>query len=218
MAKKETNEVIHLYNPDSDLKIAKVSIVGDSPLIISKYTRGTIQELSDKQKGVAAKGRKNVQMYQEAIEKIHWLHSLPPVDEMVYDEDTLNELLKTNVPCIPGVSIWKAVLSTITRCGFDNYSTKAKATFRVCEDKIPISFSRMEIEEKIIPSQVGKKPILNYRPVFYDWSAEFTIKFTTDVYSAEQIFAFINQSGFSNGIGSNRPGTSGTNGMFHILT
>lgn len=215
-AAKPQEEIIHLFDPQHDLLTTKIKIAGDSPLMLSKYTRGTIDDLKNKQTGKASKGRKDVQKYYEVIERIHWLESLPAEEEIVYDEETLNELLRDNKPCVLGVAVWKSVLNTIVRCGFDTYSTKAKATFRVVDDKVPISFSKMSIDERLVPSKVGQKPILTYRPVFHDWSAEFTIKFTTDNYSAEQILAFINQAGFSNGIGTCRPGTSGTYGMFHI--
>ena len=219
MAKaKQQEEIIHLFDPQKDLLTTKIKIAGDSPLMLSKYTRGTIKDITGTQTGVAKKGRKNVEKYYEVIERIHWLNPLPPEEEIIYDEETLNDLLTNNKPCILGVAIWKSVLNTIVRCGFDTYSTKAKATFRVVDDKIPITFSEMKIDERLIPAKMSKAPILTYRPVFYDWEAEFTIKFTTDNYSAEQILAFINQAGFSNGIGSCRPGTSGTHGMFRIIS
>lgn len=213
---KESNRTIKLFDPAKDLKYAKVTIMGDTPIILSKITRQTAAGLIGNQKGEAKKGKKNVNMYEEVIERIHWETKLPPMDEVDYTADGLNNLLATNRPCITGEAIQKAVASTVVRCGFDTYSTGLKATFRVVDEKIPISYSRMEIDEKIIPAKKGS-PILTYRPFFYDWSAEFNIMFTTDVYSDEQIFAFINQTGFSNGLGSHRPGTSGNNGMFHIV-
>lgn len=217
MAKKnEQNEIIKLYDPQKDLKIAEVKITGDTPLMLSKYTRGTISALTDKQTGKADKGRKNVDKFYEVIERIHWLDPLPPENEMIYDEQELNRLLTENKPCVLGTAIWKSVLSTVVRCGFDTYSTKLKATFRVLDDKVPIEFGKMVIDERIVPSKTGQKPILTYRPVFHDWSAKFRICFTEDVYSSEQIFAFLNQSGFSGGIGTCRPGTSGFYGMFHV--
>lgn len=213
----QQSEVIHLFDPQKDLLTAKIKIAGDSPLMLNKYTRGTLKDLTDTQTGKAKKGRKDVQKYYEIIERIHWLNPLPAEEDIVYDAETLDDLLENNKPCVTGVSLWKAVLSTIVRCGFDTYSTKAKATFRVVDDLVPISFSKMTISEQIVPSKTGQKPILTYRPVFYDWQTEFMIRFTTDIYSTEQILAFINQAGFSNGIGTCRPGTSGTFGMFHII-
>lgn len=215
MSKKETT--IKLFDPSKDLIHAKVTIVGDSPLILSKFTRQTVQDLSDIQAGKAEKGRKNVDMFQEVIERITWLNPLPPINQMEYSADMLERLQRENKPCVLGEAIQKAVAATVVRCGFDTYSTSLKATFRVVDEKVPIDYSKMVIDERIIPAKRGA-PILTYRPVFYDWSAEFSIMFTEDVYSAEQIFAFINQSGFSNGLGSHRPGTSGSNGMFHIVS
>lgn len=213
---RESSRTIKLFDPAKDLKYAKVTIMGDTPLVLSKITRQTAAGLITTQTGEAKKGKKNVNMYEEVIERITWEHKLPPVDEMNYTVEGLEELQRTNRPCILGEAVQKAVASTVVRCGFDTYSTGLKATFRVVDEKIPISYSRLEIDERIIPAKKGS-PILTYRPFFYDWSAEFNIMFTTDVYSDEQIFAFINQAGFSNGLGSHRPGTSGNNGMFHIV-
>lgn len=214
MAKR--NETIRLFDPQKDIIRAKVTIQGDTPLILSKLTRGTAQALSDVQTGAATKGRKNINMYEEVIERITWLKNLPPVDEMQYTQEELEDLQKNNCPCILGEAIQKAVAATVVRCGYDTYSTSLKATFRVTDEKVPIKYSKMEIDGRIIPAKRGA-PILTYKPVFYDWSAAFNIMFTTDIYSAEQIFAFINQAGFSNGLGCHRPGTNGANGMFHIV-
>lgn len=213
---KEANRTIKLFDPSKDLKYAKVTIMGDTPLILSKITRQTASGLIVTQTGEAKKGKKNVNMYEEVIERITWEKKLPPVELMNYTAEGLEELQATNRPCVLGEAVQKAVASTVVRCGFDTYSTGLKATFRVIDEKIPISYSRIEIEERIIQAKKGA-PILTYRPFFYDWSAEFNIMFTNDVYSDEQIFAFINQAGFSNGLGSHRPGTSGNNGMFHIV-
>lgn len=212
---KETNKTIKLFDPAKDLKYAQITIVGDTPIILSKITRQTAQNLSGIQTGEAKKGKKNVNMYEEVIERITWLYNLPPIQEMEYNEETLIKLQETNSPCILGEAIQKSVASTVVRCGFDTYSTGLKATFRVIDEKVPIKYSKLEIDERIIPAKRGA-PILTYRPIFHDWSATFNIMFTTDVYSEEQIFAFINQSGFSNGLGSHRPGTSGSHGMYHI--
>lgn len=222
MGKKEVqvDTTIKLFDPKKDLKYMNITVAGDSPLILSKYTRKTLGGLTDTQEGKGdkkQKAKKNVNMYEEVIERIHWETPLPPVEEMVYNEETLSNLVNNNRPCILGVAFWKSVLATITRCGFDTYSTKARATFRVMTEKCPVTFSHFEIDGRIIPAKVGGSPILTYRPVFYNWSTTFEICYTTDIYSDEQILAFINQSGFSNGIGSNRPGTSGTNGMYHIV-
>lgn len=213
---KEANKTIKLFDPTKDLKYAKITIAGDTPIILSKITRQTAQGLSGIQTGEAKKGRKNVNMYEEVIERITWLRTLPPTDQMEYTEKELIHLQETNCPCILGEAIQKAVASTVVRCGFDTYSTGLKATFRVVNEKVPIKYSSLEIDERIIPAKKGA-PILTYRPILHDWSASFDIMFTTDVYSEEQIFAFINQAGFSNGLGSHRPGTSGNNGMFHII-
>ena len=48
---------------------------------------------------------------------------------------------------------------------------------------------------------------------FSGWSAEFTIQFTENVYSLEQIINIINLAGFGLGIGSGR--TSGY-GRYHV--
>ena len=62
-------------------------------------------------------------------------------------------------------------------------------------------------------SPVRGKPALVRMNRFSGWSAEFTIQFTENVYSLEQIINIINLAGFGLGIGSGR--TSGY-GRYHV--
>lgn len=217
MATKKQEQEIRLFDPAKDLKRMKITILGDSPIILSKMTATAEENLTGIQSGEARKGKNPVELYRDIIQKIHWYEPLSNYEDLEYTEEFLCRLLKENSPCVLGEAIWKAVLSTIVRCGFDTYSTKAKATFRVIEEKVPIQYEEFQIDQRLIPAKKSKAPILTYRPILYGWKATFNIMFTTDIYSEEQIVAFINQAGFSNGLGSHRPGTSGSNGMFHII-
>lgn len=77
---------------------------------------------------------------------------------------------------------------------------------------VPIKFTEHYIDEKLM-SPVRGKPVLVRMNRFSGWSAEFTIQFTENVYSLEQIINIINLAGFGLGIGSGR--TSGY-GRYHV--
>lgn len=56
-----------------------------------------------------------------------------------------------------------------------------------------------------------------FRPIYKDWTAEFTITYNGNLFSAEQLFALLNLGGFHVGVCEHRPGKSGgQNGIFQI--
>lgn len=75
----------------------------------------------------------------------------------------------------------------------------------------PTDFTE-EGDEKLMSPKKGA-PVLVRLNRFSGWSATFTIQYTENAYSLEQILNIIRLAGFGNGIGSGR--TSGY-GRYHI--
>ena len=68
------------------------------------------------------------------------------------------------------------------------------------------------IDEKLMSPKKGS-PVLVHLNRFSGWSATFTIQYTENAFSIEQIVNIINLAGFGNGIGSGR---SSGYGRYHV--
>ena len=77
---------------------------------------------------------------------------------------------------------------------------------------VPITFAEHFIDEKLMSPKKGA-PVLVHLNRFSGWKAEFTLSYTENAYSIEQIVNIINLAGFGIGIGSGR--TSGY-GRYHV--
>lgn len=203
MAKKQ--EVIEMK--PIDVKYAKITIKGDTDLLLHKMDKINRQNLIDKQKGKEKKSKTTaVDKWLVAITTLTWRDGEP----QEYTEETYVDALQNNAPCISGFGLKKSFCETITRLGFETYSTNFKASMQIMEDNIPIKFAECELQEKLIPTPTGS-PMLSYINCFKGWSATFEIRYIENYYSFEQILNFIKYAGFAIGIGSGRPGKSTSN-------
>lgn len=191
---------------------ARISIVGDSDLILNKMRDSTTQELADKQEGKVQGTKKPVNMYEHLVGSIHWLKG----EESDYTEEGWKNALANNIPGYPSSGMKKALCDAVVRVLGETYSTKFNANVQILDSFLPIEFSASNYDKSLFSPQKGS-PVLCYRNVFKDWKTTFTIKYIPDNYSLERIIEVINCAGFACGIGSHRPSSKGgSNGMFHV--
>lgn len=196
----------------SGFKTAKITIFGDSDLILNKMRASVADDLADKQEGKAAKARKPVNMWEHLVGSLHWIQG----EEIDYTEEGWKKALKENKVGYPSSGLKKCFCDIIPRLNIDRYSTGFNASVQVLESMIPIDFMEVGIDKQLFSPQKGS-PVLCYRNVFKGWSSTFTIKYTEEAYGIEEIVNIINKSGFSGGIGSHKPSSKGgSNGMFHV--
>ena len=191
---------------------ARITITGDSDLILNKMRDSTTQELADKQEGKAQGTRKPVNMYEHLVGSIHWLKG----EETDYTEEGWKNALENNTPGYPSSGMKKALCDAVVRVIGETYSTKFNANVQILDSFLPIKFGASSYDKSLFSPQKGS-PVLCYRNVFRDWETSFTIKYIPDNYSLEQIIEIIDCAGFACGIGSHRPSSKGgSNGMFHV--
>lgn len=191
-------------------KVATISIAGDSDLILNKMNDISTRMLVDQRKD-KAKTLEKPNKWEQIITSIHWLNGKP----VEFSENTLQEKLQSDVPCISGFGLKKSFEQAVVRNEIDSYSTKFSASMNIIgrgDNLIPIHFSEHHVDEKLMSPKRGA-PILVYLNRFSGWSAEFQISYLETTYSLEQIVNIINLAGFGLGIGSGR--TSGY-GRYHV--
>lgn len=198
-----------------DVRTATFVIEGDSDLVLNKMSARSAREMTDARKG-KDKVMQDPNVWEDIITSIHWKDGIPVQDTYKEcDEELLHQLLSNNKPCITAFGLKKSLNQAVVRNEIDKYSTKFDNAVNVIADKglIPITFTEHFVDERLMSPQRGS-PILARINHFCNWRAEFTIGYTTNVYSLEQIANIIKLAGFGLGIGSGR--TSGY-GRYHII-
>ena len=202
--KTETIEIKRI-----DVKQVTVKIVGDGDLILNKMNDVSARQLTDQRKN-KAKDMEVPNEWEQIITALHWRDG-KPTD---FSEQGLIDALKNNAPCITAFGLKKSFGEAVVRNEIDKFKTKFDPSVNIIAkgNLIPIKCTEHYIDEKLM-SPVRGKPVLVRMNRFSGWSAEFTIQFTENVYSLEQIINIINLAGFGLGIGSGR--TSGY-GRYHV--
>ena len=202
--KAETIEIKRI-----DVKQVTVKIVGDGDLILNKMNDVSTRQLTDQRKN-KAKDMEVPNEWEQIITAMHWRDG-KPTD---FSEQGLIDALKNNAPCITAFGLKKSFGEAVVRNEIDKFKTKFDPSVNIIAkgNLVPIKFTEHYIDEKLMSPMRGK-PVLVRMNRFSGWSAEFTIQFTENVYSLEQIINIINLAGFGLGIGSGR--TSGY-GRYHV--
>ena len=192
-----------------ETKQVTVKIVGDGDLILNKMNDVSTRQLTEQRKN-KAKDLEVPNKWEQIITAMHWRDG-KPTD---FSEQGLIDALTNNAPCITAFGLKKSFGDAVVRNEIDTYKTKFDNSMNIDAKGglVPIKFTEYSIDEKLMSPKKGS-PVLVRMNRFSGWSAEFTISFTENVYSLEQILNIINLAGFGLGIGSGR--TSGY-GRYHI--
>lgn len=190
-------------------KTAEVTIVGDGDLVLNKMNDVTVRNLTQERKG-KAKNAEKPNKWEEIITSIHWLNGNP--DD--FSEEGFVEALTNNAPCITAFGLKKSFGDAVVRNEIDKYKTKFDTSVNVVAEKglIPITFTGHYIDERLMSPKKGS-PVLARLNHFTGWKATFTVRYTENIYSLEQIVNIINLAGFGLGIGSGR---SSGYGRYHV--
>lgn len=202
----EVSEVKGITIPRRNYKVATITLVGDTPLIVNKFSSKAKQEMFDKQtkKAKTARAAKDPeQCFRDSL----YILSQSKGGEIVYG--------------IPAGGLKKCAVSA---CRFVNgvKMTHAKGAFQVLADAltnlVPINGSEPEMREDIVRiGNFGNKVAdLRYRAMFREWKVKFAVKYDADLISAEQLANLYDVAGFSVGQCEWRTEKDGNFGMFHV--
>lgn len=210
MAAKNESIII----PAIDLKRIDIRVVGDSPLIMHKWSEKAKREMLDKQMKVAkTKGHDAKDPAADFIESMYWLDGEP--------EEKTEE------------GFAAAIASGKARFGFPSTAFKASAVSaayraKITKDKVSMNGAfhilgdMVEIKgiphprEDMVRIGMGKTADIRFRGEFPEWSAVLPIQFNAGVLSKEQLANMFNMGGFACGVGEWRPEKGGSYGMYHV--
>lgn len=195
-----------------EIKTARVKIVGDTDLILNKTNARYERECAAVAAGKTVT-KEQPNDWEDILTAVRWDKPFPvPTQEL--KEEHYYYMLENAKPCISAYGLYKSFGDAVVRNEIDTYATKIKNAVTVLStnDLIPINFAEASIVEKLMPLKKSGHTMAKLNR-FSGWDAEFTIRYTENVYSLNKIINIINLAGFGLGIGSGRP--SGY-GRYHI--
>ena len=210
MAKSQTIELKNI-----EVKNAQVFIVGDSDLILNKVNARYERELRDIDMGNKTV-KETPNMWEDIITAVKWNIPYPVNDSYTeMDEETYKYMIQNGKPCISSYGLWKSIGDAVVRNEIDTYATKIKNAVNIIatDNSIPIDFSEAYVDSRVMPLKKGGHTNTKLNR-FTGWSCNFTIRYTENVYTLNQIINFINLAGFGLGIGSGR---SSGYGRYHVV-
>jgi hypothetical protein len=180
--------------PKLSISRMDVTLVGDTPLIMHKWSEKAKKEMLDKQmkKAKPAKEAKDPDRdFEESIYRMADGH-----------------------PCFPVIAFKAAAVTACTSIG-NITKVAARQAFHIDGEWALIKGSAPRKREDMVRVGMGTADI-RYRGEFFPWYTTLTIAFNDRVMSAEQILNMLNTAGFGVGVGEWRPEKDGQYGRFHV--
>lgn len=217
MATKKTTEEVIEIRPIR-MERVKLRIVGDTPLIVHKWSEKAKREMLEAQSGKkTAKKKEAKDPVADFISSLYWLTPEPKDKTEKGFAKAVREGARFGFPV---TAIKKAGLSAAYRKGWIKNRLVMAGDFFIQSDDdglIEIHSSEPpEIREDMVKVGMGTADI-RYRAMFRDWWADLDITYDADgAFGLDSIVNTLSAGGTICGIGEWRVEKSGQNGMFHI--
>ncbi len=194
MAVQSKGTIIELPRPN--IQVLDVTLVGDSPLIVHKWSEKAKKQIRDKQQKKAQAGREAKDPEQDFKDSLH----LTPKGEYAF----------------PVIGFKSAAVTACTSTGAIT-KVAARQSFHIDGEFAILKGSEPRMREDMVKVGMGTADI-RYRGEYWPWWTTVRIRFNANVMSAEQILNLLNTAGFGVGVGEWRPERDGQFGLFHVAT
>lgn len=215
MAKAADKEVLEIR--PIEIKVAKIRIIGDTPLIMHAWSEKAKREMLEKQMKVTkSKAREAKNPVEDFIRSMYWLSPMPKDMTIEAYDKAIEEGARFGFPI---TAFKQAAISAAYRMGWAKDKMSLRGAFFIDGDEnqmLEIKSDKPVMREDMVKVGMGTADI-RYRGEFPNWSADITIKFNANgQYTLEQIINIINAGGYVCGVGEWRPERDGQYGMFHV--
>jgi hypothetical protein len=179
--------------PKLNIQFMTVRLVGDSPLIVHRFSEKSKKQILDKQMKRAKVAKEAKDPTQDYLESLYQ-----------HPEGGFG---------FPAVAFKAAAIDA---CSHVDGLTKvqARGAFHVMGEMAKIE-GEPQMREDMVRIAMGTTDI-RYRGEFKAWAVTLRLRFNANVLSAEQIVNLFNTAGFAIGVGEWRPQKDGIYGMFHV--
>lgn len=192
--------------PRLAIETIEIPIVGDSPLIVHKFSEKAKKQMLDKQMKKASAGKEAKDPWRDFVESMYWLDGMP-------EKPTEEDVTKGRFG-FPAVGFKAAAVTACTSIGSIT-KVAARQAFHVEGEFIEIKGAPPAMREDIARVGMGTAD-LRYRGEFNPWRATLTVKYNANLMSAEQVVNLFETAGFAVGVGEWRPERDGPYGRFHV--
>lgn len=208
-AKKE-NTVITI--PAIDLRTATITLRGDTPLIMHKWSEKAKKQMLDKQMKVAvSKGHDAKDPFADFVDTIYFIGEKPEINS---PEDFQRAIDNGARFGFPAVGVKASAVSAGFRAGVTKNLVSMNGAFHIDSEFIEIK-GTPQMREDMVRVGMGVADI-RYRAEFPEWSATFDVRYNAGVLSLAQLCNLFNLGGFAVGIGEWRPEKGGNYGRYHV--
>ena len=198
--------------PAINIQRATITIVGDSPLIVHKWSEKAKKEILDKQmKKPKTKGHDAKDPVADFIHSLYWLDGEPKELNEAGFADAVQHGARFG---FPATAIKAAAVAAGYRSGVTKDKVSMYAAFHIDSEYIVIE-GVPEMREDMVRVGMGTADI-RYRGEFKNWRSTFEVKYNASAISLEQLVNLFNLGGFACGLGEWRPEKGGAFGMFHV--
>lgn len=211
MATKTTNEQV-ITIPALDIRTATVKIVGDSPLIMHKWSEKAKKEILDKQmKKAKSKGHDAKDPFADYISSMYWIDGEPENKTPEGFAAALEDGARFG---FPSTAFKAAAVAAAYRAGITKNMVSMNGAFHILGEFVEIHGEPV-MREDMVKVGMGVADI-RYRGEFPEWWSSFTVRYNAAVLSLEQLINMINMGGFACGVGEWRAEKGGVYGSFHV--
>lgn len=194
------NKSVSVELPPLNIQRIEVMLVGDTPLIMHRWSEKAKKEMLDKQMKKAKQAREAKSPERDFRDSIYVLPALKKGGAERYG--------------FPVIAFKAAAVTACTSIGGIT-KVQARQAFHIDGEFAVIEGSEPHMREDMVRIGMGTADI-RYRGEFFPWFTRLTIAHNANVMSAEQILNMLNTAGFGVGVGEWRPEKDGQYGRFHV--
>lgn len=211
----EATTMLGVEVPDIQIDYLDLKIIGDSPLIVHKWSTKARRQILRKQmkKNTEAKEPKDPEM--DFYESLYWLNFKEKGDDYEPTKEEYVEALRSGEARFgfPSVGLKACAVDAGYQQGILSKKTTARGAFHTVDEFIEIKGTPTMREDMV---KITGTSDIRFRGEFREWWAVVRFRYNKAAISPDQIIALVNMGGFANGIGEWRPEKDGTHGTFHV--
>lgn len=192
MAASETTVTL----PPLRIETIRVTLIGDTPLIVHRWSEKAKKQMLDKQMKKASAGKEAKNPEQDFKDSLY--------------------VLPDGLFGFPIIGFKAAAVTACTSIGGIT-KVAARQAFHVEGEWAVIEGDEPTMREDMVRVGMGTADI-RYRGEFKSWWTTITVKHNANVMSAEQILNLFSTAGFAVGVGEWRPEKDGQYGRFHVAS
>lgn len=193
---------------------AVIRVVGDTPLIMHKWSEKAKKEMRDKQMGKATTKKSVKVPFEDFVDTIYWIDG-EPKDKT---EESFDEALKNGAKVgFPATAFKQSAIMGAYRSGVDVKTTVARASLFIPVEYVEIHYNTVSNREDMVRvGGISKTADIRYRAMFSDWWADIPVRFNSNVLSLEQVVNLFQYGGIACGVGEWRNEKNGIFGAYHV--